>query len=60
VANLDIESDEQEQVSLAIAQWMGNCVFQTEQVIKINNIKWKKEISRKCSLSGTKRNFRRY
>ena len=23
-------------------------------------IKWKKEISRKCSLSGTKRNFRRY
>jgi len=43
VANLDIESDEQEQVSLAIAQWMGNCVFQTEQVIKINNIKWKKK-----------------
>ena len=39
VANLDIESDEQEQVSQQLPTRMGNCVFQTEQAIKINNIK---------------------
>jgi hypothetical protein len=51
VANLDIESDEHEQVSQQLSSRMGNCVFQTEQVIKINNIKGKKEISRKSKIS---------
>ena len=49
VANLDIESDEHEQVSQQLPSRMGNCVFRTDK--RINNIELKKEISRKSKIS---------